>query len=155
MEDMREALQKKVEAVLASLAQEKGTALPEGFRVLLERPRRSGQGDWACNAAMQLAKTFSLSPRDLATQLAERLGKDDLLAGAEVAGPGFLNLTLSPVWVKELVGRILDQKEDYGRVDVGRGRKVQVEFVSANPTGPLHMGHGRGAAVGEDRKSVV
>ncbi|EFQ23463.1 arginine--tRNA ligase [Aminomonas paucivorans] len=155
MEDMREALQKKVEAVLASLAQEKGTALPEGFRVLLERPRRSGQGDWACNAAMQLAKTFSLSPRDLATQLAERLGKDDLLAGAEVAGPGFLNLTLSPVWVKELVGRILDQKEDYGRVDVGRGRKVQVEFVSANPTGPLHMGHGRGAAVGDIAASVL
>ena len=155
MEDMREVLRRRVEEVLASLAREEGVALPEGFQVLLERPRRAGQGDWACNAAMQLAKPFGCAPRDLASRLAEKLGRDELLAGAEVAGPGFLNLTLSPLWVGDLVRRVLDQGEDYGRVDVGRGRRVQVEFVSANPTGPLHMGHGRGAAAGDMAASIL
>ena len=117
MEDMREALRRRVEEVLASLAREEGVALPEGFQVLLERPRRAGQGDWACNAAMQLAKPFGCAPRDLASRLAEKLGRDELLAGAEVAGPGFLNLTLSPLWVGDLVRRVLDQGEDYGLVD--------------------------------------
>lgn len=128
-----------------------GKELPAALSFELERPRRADQGDRASNVAMQLARAFSMPPRDIAARIAGFLqeGCQDLLDRVEVAGPGFINLFLSRKWFAEAASQVLQQGERYGAVDLGQGRRVQVEFVSANPTGPLHIGHGRGAAVGD------
>jgi len=118
-------------------------------RVLVEPPREASHGDMATNAAMVLAKGAGRKPRELAEAIAEKLHGDPLLARVDVAGPGFINLTLAgEVWAEELRS-VLARGEDYGRSDVGAGEKVNVEYVSANPTGPMHVGHGRGAVFGD------
>ena len=118
-------------------------------RVLVEPPRDPSHGDLATNAAMVLAKDAGKKPRELAEKIAEALRADDLVAKAEVAGAGFINLTLKPqVWGEEL-RVVLEAGRDYGRSDIGRGEKVNVEYVSANPTGPMHIGHCRGAVFGD------
>lgn len=123
--------------------------------VRLERPRQEGHGDWATNIAMQLSKPFGVKPRDLAEDIIAKLPKDSVIDRAEVAGPGFMNFTLSANWVTETVKNAIEKGDDYGRSNIGGGRRIQVEFVSANPTGPLHMGHGRGAAVGDITASLL
>ncbi|MDR2688591.1 MAG: arginine--tRNA ligase [Azoarcus sp.] len=122
--------------------------------VLLERPKQPGHGDFATNIAMQLAKALKRSPRDLASLLLAELPPSTLVAQAEVAGAGFINFTLAPEAKTVVVGEVLARKADYGR---GADKKcsVQVEFVSANPTGPLHVGHGRGAAYGASLAAVL
>src|SRR5450631_2467872 len=118
-------------------------------RVVVEPPRDPTHGDLATNAAMVLAKDARQKPRELAEKIAEALRGDDLVAKAEVAGAGFINLTLKPhVWDEEL-RVVLAAGKDYGRSDAGKGEKVNVEYVSANPTGPMHVGHGRGAVFGD------
>jgi len=118
-------------------------------RVLVEPPRDPAHGDLATNAAMVLAKDARKKPRELADKIAEVLRDDGLVAKAEVAGAGFINLALKPhVWGEEL-RVVLAAGSDYGRSDIGKGEKVNVEYVSANPTGPMHVGHGRGAAFGD------
>jgi arginyl-tRNA synthetase len=118
-------------------------------RVLVEPPRDPSHGDLATNAAMVLAKDAGEKPRELADKIAEALHGDNLVAKAEVAGAGFINLTLKPhVWGEEL-RVVLAAGRDYGRSDIGKGEKVNVEYVSANPTGPMHVGHGRGAVFGD------
>jgi arginyl-tRNA synthetase len=118
-------------------------------RVLVEPPREASHGDMATNAAMVLAKGAGRKPRELAEAIAEKLRGDALLARVDVAGPGFINLTLrKEAWVEELRS-VLARGEDYGRSDIGAGEKVNVEYVSANPTGPMHVGHGRGAVFGD------
>jgi arginyl-tRNA synthetase len=118
-------------------------------RVLVEPPRDPTHGDMAANAAMVLAKDAGQKPRELAEKIAERLRADDLVAKVDVAGPGFINLTLKPqVWGEEL-RVVLAAGAEYGRSDIGQGEKVNVEYVSANPTGPMHVGHGRGAVFGD------
>jgi arginyl-tRNA synthetase len=118
-------------------------------RVLVEPPRDPTHGDLATNAAMVLAKDAGKMPREMAENIAETLRSDDLVATADVAGAGFINLTLKPhVWAEEL-RVVLAAGSDYGRSTIGRGEKVNVEYVSANPTGPLHVGHGRGAVFGD------
>ncbi len=118
-------------------------------RVLVEPPREASHGDMATNAAMVLAKGAGRKPRELAEAIAEKLHGDPLLARVDVAGPGFINLTLAgEAWAEELRS-VLARGEDYGRSDVGAGEKVNVEYVSANPTGPMHVGHGRGAVFGD------
>ena len=118
-------------------------------RVLVEPPRDPSHGDLATNAAMVLAKDARQKPRELAEKIADALRNDDLVAKAEVAGAGFINLTLKPhVWGEEL-RVVLAAGADYGRSDIGKGEKVNVEYVSANPTGPMHVGHGRGAVFGD------
>ena len=149
MQNMTDELKLALDTAVKAVAAEKGCQIPEGFIVRLERPRQEGHGDWATNIAMQLSKPFGLKPRDLADEIIEKLPKESVIEKAEVAGPGFMNFTLSAEWVRETVKNAIEQGGRYGRVDVGAGRRVQVEFVSANPTGPLHMGHGRGAAVGD------
>jgi arginyl-tRNA synthetase len=123
--------------------------LPAGLdmsAVTVEPPRDPTHGDLATNAAMVLAKSANMKPRDIAIMLALKLNRLDEVATAEVAGPGFLNLTLHPqVWRDEIV-RI---DADYGSSNLGAGQSVNVEYVSANPTGPMHMGHCRGAVVGD------
>jgi arginyl-tRNA synthetase len=126
--------------------------LPAGIdqsRVLVEPPRDAGHGDLATNAAMVLAKDAKRKPRELADVIAERLRADDWIQSVEVAGPGFINLTLKPqVWCEALRAAIL-AGADFARPDNGQGRKVNVEYVSANPTGPMHVGHCRGAVFGD------
>ncbi|MCU7935158.1 MAG: arginine--tRNA ligase [Candidatus Thiodiazotropha sp. (ex Dulcina madagascariensis)] len=114
----------------------------------IERTRDPKHGDFATNTAMVLAKPARKPPRELAQALLDALPASDLLERCDIAGPGFINFTLSAAAHHRLVPTILAQGRDYGRSDLGKGKRVQVEFVSANPTGPLHVGHGRGAAYG-------
>ncbi|MDR2175222.1 MAG: arginine--tRNA ligase [Synergistaceae bacterium] len=136
---------------LAGIAAKRGGVLPEGVSPEIERPKREGQGDRATSAAMQMAKPLGLSPRDLAGGIVAALEdkKGDLIDKIEVAGPGFINFFLSKTWLRNVVREILGARDAYGSTNLGKGRRIQVEFVSANPTGPLHIGHGRGAAVGD------
>lgn len=125
--------------------------LPAGLdtaNVTVEPPRDPAHGDMATNAAMVLAKPAGMKPRDIADKLAARL-TDPRIAAAEVAGPGFLNLRLSPVVWQDVVKAALKEGADFGRSDLGAGQKVNIEFVSANPTGPMHVGHVRGAVFGD------
>ena len=152
---MTDELKQALDTAVKAVAAEKGYQIPEGFMVRLERPRQEGHGDWATNIAMQLSKPFGVKPRDLAEDIIAKLPKDSVIDRAEVAGPGFMNFTLSASWVTETVKNAIEKGDDYGRSNAGGGRRVQVEFVSANPTGPLHMGHGRGAAVGDITASLL
>lgn len=118
-------------------------------RAVVEPPRDASHGDLATNAAMVLAKQVGMKPRDLAEKIAERLRDDADVASVEIAGPGFINLRLVPgVWTKVLAA-ILAEGADYGRSTRGKARKANVEYVSANPTGPMHVGHCRGAVFGD------
>ena len=116
--------------------------------IVLERPKSSAHGDYACNVAMQLAKAMKRNPREIAQALIKALPESDYLEKVEVAGAGFLNFHLKPAARQRVVRTVLTEGEAYGRSGAGQGKKVQIEFVSANPTGPLHVGHGRGAAYG-------
>ncbi|MDH4234072.1 MAG: arginine--tRNA ligase [Gallionella sp.] len=117
--------------------------------VLIERPKLAAHGDYACNLAMQLAKPLRKSPRDIAKALIAALPESDVIEKTEIAGAGFINVFITTAAKKHVVHGVLQAGAGYGHVHLGAGRKVQVEFVSANPTGPLHVGHGRGAAVGD------
>ncbi|TMJ43383.1 MAG: arginine--tRNA ligase [Alphaproteobacteria bacterium] len=136
----------------ANTALIKDGALPFGIdqsRIVVEPPRESAHGDMATNAAMVLAKDAGAKPRVLAEAIAAKLRSDDLVAKAEVAGPGFINLTLKPkAWIGALRA-VLAAGANYGRSNVGGGSVVNVEYVSANPTGPMHVGHCRGAVFGD------
>ncbi|NMM44096.1 arginine--tRNA ligase [Rhodospirillaceae bacterium KN72] len=118
-------------------------------RVTVEPPRDPSHGDMATNAAMVLAKPASLKPRDLADRFAALLTAGDKVASADVAGPGFINVRLADGAWRSVVSEILRLGTSYGDSDLGGGRKVNVEYVSANPTGPMHIGHARGAVVGD------
>ena len=124
-----------------------GDAALKGVNV--EPPRDPSHGDLATNAAMVLAKPAKQNPRKLAEKLAELLGQADQVARAEVAGPGFINITLKREAWGGVVRDILEKRKDYGRIADGGGEAVHVEYVSANPTGPLHVGHCRGAVFGD------
>jgi arginyl-tRNA synthetase len=139
-----------VQAAVKALAAAGVFAVPPDLsRIVVEPPREASHGDLATNAAMVLAKEAGLKPRELAERLAAELGKRTEITAVEVAGPGFINLTLDPgVWRDALRAAIL-AGPDFGRGDIGKGEAVNVEYVSANPTGPLHVGHGRGAVFGD------
>ncbi|HEU0131978.1 MAG TPA: arginine--tRNA ligase [Mycobacteriales bacterium] len=115
----------------------------------VERPKQRDHGDYATNVALQLAKPAGRPPRDVAALLARHLSAADGIAGVEVAGPGFLNITLADDALGRLAGTIVAAGPAYGRTDAGAGRRVNLEFVSANPTGPMHVGHARWAACGD------
>jgi len=126
--------------------------LPQGIdqsRITVEPPRDTGHGDMATNAAMVLAKDAGRKPRDLAELIAEKLRSDSLVAKIEIAGPGFINLTLRPAAWLDALQAAVRLGRDYGRSDIGDGAPVNVEYVSANPTGPMHIGHCRGAVFGD------
>lgn len=118
-------------------------------RIQVDNTRDKTHGDLATNLAMMLAKPAGKNPRELAQLLVDALPRSSLVQKVEIAGPGFINFYLSEESTSSLVRAVLEAKDQYGRSNEGAGRKVQVEFVSANPTGPLHIGHGRGAAVGD------
>ncbi|MGB9025737.1 MAG: arginine--tRNA ligase [Rhodomicrobium sp.] len=116
---------------------------------VVEPPREAAHGDLATNAAMVLAKPARMNPKELAVQIADKLSRNSDVTKAEVAGPGFINLTLKPNIWPEVLQAVLQQGKDYGRSNIGAGEPVNVEYVSANPTGPIHVGHTRGAVFGD------
>ncbi len=123
--------------------------------IQVERTRDRGHGDFASNLAMMLARPARRKPRELAEALVAALPASELVARVEIAGPGFINFFLAPRAFAAEINTILEVGERYGRNPSGAGRKLQIEFVSANPTGPLHVGHGRGAAVGDSLARVL
>jgi arginyl-tRNA synthetase len=129
---------------------------PAGTEPLLERPRDPSFGDWATNLAMVLAKPLGRKPRDLAQQIVESIDRGAAgIATAEIAGPGFINFRLDAARVAQGLAALVAAGEQYGHTTSGAGRPVVVEFVSANPTGPLHVGHGRQAALGDAISSLL
>ena len=150
MNTIHAAFAAKVDAVLSALEAE--GSLPAGVdrrNVAVEPPRDPTHGDLATNAAMVLAKQAASNPRALAEKIVEHLGRDADITEATIAGPGFINLKLADrAWLDELMA-ISGLGDDYGRSQTGDGKRVNVEYVSANPTGPMHMGHCRGAVVGD------
>lgn len=145
---MKHHLQELVKAALHDLTSSGvlDCELPEG--IVIERTRDKSHGDFACNIAMVLAKAARSKPRDLAEKLVAHLPESERVAKVAIAGPGFINFTLAESAFHAVVGEVHEAGEAFGRSTVGNGKRVQVEFVSANPTGPLHVGHGRGAAYG-------
>lgn len=133
--------------------------VPEGLRIAekiqLEIPKDEQHGDFACNVAMMLAKELRLPPRKIAEEIASEIEKGDEIEKVEVGGAGFINFYLSNARLYKVLCEIENQGENYGRIDMGKGKKVMVEFVSANPTGPMHMGNARGGALGDCMASVL
>ncbi|MFZ3130466.1 MAG: arginine--tRNA ligase [Desulfosporosinus sp.] len=123
---------------------------------VLEEPRERQHGDLATNLAMVLAKQAKRSPRDIAAILIKHLDTTGTwIESSEIAGAGFINFRLNPLWLTDVINEVIEAGERYGQVDIGKGQKVQVEFVSANPTGLLHMGNARGAALGDSLASLL
>ncbi len=144
---LQEALRSLVPAVLSEPV--------DPAQVVVERARDEKHGDFASNIAMRLAKSARKNPRELAQAIIAALPKSALVSSAELAGAGFINFRLAKdAWVAE-VRNVVEQRDAYGRGNVGAGRKVMVEFVSANPTGPMHVGHGRQAAVGATLSNLL
>jgi arginyl-tRNA synthetase len=146
----------RVHAACGALASE--GAWPAGIdlsRVVVEPPRDAAHGDMATNAAMVLAKEARAKPRELAEKIAEKLRHDDLIASVDIAGPGFINLTLKPQAWADALRTVVREGTSYGRGAAGVVEKVNVEYVSANPTGPMHVGHCRGAVFGDALASLL
>ncbi len=141
-------------ALLSEAIQDAGLSAP-GSAILLEKPKQARHGDFACNVALQMAKALKRAPRDIAAELVAALPASPCLERAEVAGAGFINLFLKRSYKQEAVSRVLQAGAEYGVSSLGRNKKVLIEFVSANPTGPLHVGHGRGAAYGASLANVL
>jgi len=140
------------------LTQAIGRAYPEaaaGVSIELERPRNAEHGDFATNVALQLARRVGTKPREVADAIVTALGAPSELARVDIAGPGFINLTLAAGARFGVVSAVLDAGAQFGRGTEGAGRPIMVEFVSANPTGPLHVGHGRQAALGDAISSLL
>lgn len=149
---IEQVIQKSIQAAIA------GGKLPqlEPPPVILEKPREEAFGDFSTNVAMQMSKQAQKAPREIANILLEGMNNENtFITEAKVAGPGFINFYLNHQWMYETLALIDERKEHYGEVDIGKGQKVMVEFVSANPTGPLHMGNARGGALGDCIASVL
>lgn len=146
---MKEALTSLLDQALLSLVSDGVLETNPGVTPQVDHTKDPSHGDLATNLAMVLAKRAGMPPRDLAARIIQALPANDLVERTEIAGPGFINVFLNQASNTQAVRDVLAKGADYGRSDTGAGRKVQVEFVSANPTGPLHVGHGRGAAIGD------
>jgi len=148
LEQIKTALKEAIaEAIAASGLVEAGTELPA---VTLEVPREKVHGDFSTNAAMQLTRIAKKNPREIAEAILAHLDRTKAaVRHAEIAGPGFINFTMNKSYLYDVIGEVAAKGDRYGSINVGAGRRVQVEFVSANPTGSLHLGHARGAAVGD------
>ncbi len=122
---------------------------------LVEAPKAEAHGDFSTNAAMLLTKALRRAPRDIAAAILENMPQDALVERTEIAGPGFINFYLDPAWIYGTLADIEERGADYGRIEDGKGKKVMVEFVSANPTGPMHMGNARGGAIGDSLSALL
>lgn len=148
--DLRSQLSALVEEAVRAIAPAASSPA-----VVLEKPKQAEHGDYACNVALQLAKALKRAPREIAAQLVAALPAAPYLEKTEVAGAGFINFFLKRSFKQQVVHRVLEAGSSYGSGTRGRHKRVQVEFVSANPTGPLHVGHGRGAAYGASLANVL
>ncbi|MEO8315919.1 MAG: arginine--tRNA ligase, partial [Pseudomonadota bacterium] len=152
-------MKQTIEALLhAALARLSGAALPADIpadNLGVERTRDATNGDFATNIAMRLAKAARKPPREIAQLIVDALEKDAAIARVEIAGAGFINFHLAAQAQADVVRRILDAGDAYGHNESGAGRKVLVEFVSSNPTGPLHVGHGRHGAYGASVSNLL
>src|SRR3954464_263206 len=147
--DLRSQISELMHAAREAVAP--GVLLP----IVLERPKSSQHGDYASNLAMQLAKPMKRNPRDIAQALILAIPPSPLLHKVEIAGAGFVNLYLKPAAKQGVVHEVLEKTQTFGRLRIAGANNVQVEFVSANPTGPLHVGHGRGAAYGASLANLL
>lgn len=150
-------IQEKVQNALILLSKHEGVELPQNLleKIVVEPTKDSAHGDLATNAAMILSKAFNMPPKSLAIKMIEHLKEDPDFFKIECAGPGFINLSLDKVlWLNELA-TVLKRQETYGDLQLGRNKKINVEFVSANPTGPMHTGHGRNAVLGDVIASLL
>ncbi len=153
---MKDQLKELIESALASLiAQQSLPADVSSADVQLERTKDRSHGDFASNIAMVLAKPAKMNPRQIATLIVDALPQHEMIEKVEIAGPGFINFSLSASSRQQVVADVLKKAGQFGLSNYGNGQKVQVEFVSANPTGPLHVGHGRGAAYGSVVSSLL
>ena len=153
---MKEQLKELIESALASLiSQQSLPADVSSADVQLERTKDRSHGDFASNIAMVLAKPAKMNPRQIATLIVDALPQHEMIKKVEIAGPGFINFSLSAKSRQQVVADVLKKAGQFGLSHYGNGQKVQVEFVSANPTGPLHVGHGRGAAYGSVVSSLL
>lgn len=160
---IQETMKENIAAVLLAAYQEaaadgtfpKDAAADFRDLIRLEVPKDKQHGDFACNIAMILAKSLHMAPRAIAQTLCDRIQRNRDIERVEVAGAGFINFYLSSAWLYETMRQIEAEQENYGKVDIGHGKKVMVEFVSANPTGPMHMGNARGGALGDCLASVL
>ncbi len=150
-----EELQAAIRSALAAAVDAGDLAVDVPAQVRVERPKNRAHGDWSTNVALQLAKAAGMPPRDVATRLAERLGDAVGVKAVDVAGPGFLNITLDAASAGELARTIVEAGAAYGRNDAAAGHVVNLEFISANPTGPLHLGHTRWAALGDSMRRLL
>ena len=143
-EELTQLLTKAFEA-----ARESGALPIENIpEIALERPRDEGHGDWACTAALRCAKEAKKNPREIAQLSLTAFPRNDLIENIEIAGPGFINFRLKNVAMQDVVSQVREQGADYGKGTQPEGkRKVNIEYISANPTGPMHVGHGRWAAL--------
>ena len=144
---MKDALQQLISQAIQSLI-DNGSLAVEMPAIKIDRTRDKAHGDFAINVAMMLAKPARKNPREIAAQIIDALPESDFVEKVEIAGPGFINFYVSNNSIQDVVNKVIEQNDRYGCSDSGAGKLVQVEFVSANPTGPLHVGHGRGAAYG-------
>ena len=140
---------------LFARALEQAAPAHTGVALALERPKSADHGDFACSIALQLSKPLGRNPRELAQALVDALPGSALVERTEIAGAGFINLFITGEAKRAVLSAVLERKADYGRIGYGQGARVQVEFVSANPTGPLHVGHGRGAAYGASLANLL
>ncbi|MCK8816421.1 arginine--tRNA ligase [Natroniella sulfidigena] len=150
--ELKTSLQEEIKSAIETAKQLEVTDLPP---IKLETPRNEDHGDYATNIAMVLAGQAKMPPREIAQLIIDNLTELDFIAKTEVAGPGFINFYFSTAWLYDVVAEIEEQADNYGQIDLGADEKVQVEFVSANPTGPLHVGHSRGAVVGDVLANIL
>lgn len=153
---IREQLEAIVNGAIAAAIADGALALEEAPAAALERPRDPENGDWASTVAMRSAKLAHANPRDIAQAIVDRLPANDVVKSAEIAGPGFINFRLTESALQGVVSAIRDQRDQFGRGTIAEGsRKVNLEYISANPTGPMHIGHGRWAALGDSMARVM
>ncbi|TDJ47085.1 MAG: arginine--tRNA ligase [Gammaproteobacteria bacterium] len=152
---MKEHIEQLIAAAVADLPELADLPDAAGVSIEIERTRDRAHGDYACNVAMRLARPLRSKPRNLAGRIIERIPESDSIEAIEIAGPGFINFRLSPQAFHDELIDILERGADYGTSKIGAGHRVLLEYVSANPTGPLHVGHGRHAAYGASMANLL
>src|SRR5690625_3959026 len=157
--EVEETVKEEIKSAILSANLAEEAEIPS---IVLEKPKEKEHGDFAANIAMQLARVAKMAPRKIAEQIVEHINKEQTsIDKIEIAGPGFINFFMKDDFLTDVLPTILEQNENYGKTDAGKNKRIQVEFVSVNPTEDLNLGHARGAAFGEvlciflDRKSFV
>lgn len=153
---IREQLEQLIDAAVAAACEDGTLTLEQAPEAALERPRDESNGDWASTVAMRSAKLAKKNPREIAQIIVDHLPENDMIASVDIAGPGFINIRLANAVLQGVVAAARAEKDDFGKGEIPEGeRKINLEYISANPTGPLHVGHGRWAALGDATARVM